>query len=425
MALAWLSCRISVASLHFIILHSSFCLPSELALPAFSSFIIQPSTFTPAWLWVALMSAIFSTLRIQAHIRSAGGHGQAKTSWLAVSGGCGRGEQASASWPDTDSCGIPPRCTSKLTCVSNDACLRKWSTHRSRRRFACRGDWQKTVPRFACHRSPKCHRQPGDALPLPPACLPALRSLPPPWHDAPPCPIWASSTFKRCRSLTLSATLDQIKHYYECIKAHATSIVSHREKQTFLKVIYENFYKAYNPKGADRLGIVYTPGEIIDFMIRSTDTLLHRHFGRGLEDKGVEILDPATGTGSYVCDIIEYLPREVLARKYKQELHANEVAILPYYIANLNIETAYAAKMGAYAPFENICFVDTLDNTEGLRVENQGELGGLSLENTRRIKQQNKRKISVIIGNLCFRLQGRCPHKRRTPPPRRGKHLRR
>ena len=79
-------------------------------------------------------------------------------------------------------------------------------------------------------------------------------------------------------------TLAKIKHYYECIKAHATSIVSHREKQTFLKVIYENFYKAYNPKGADRLGIVYTPGEIIDFMIRSTDTLLHRHFGKGLAD---------------------------------------------------------------------------------------------------------------------------------------------
>ena len=173
-------------------------------------------------------------------------------------------------------------------------------------------------------------------------------------------------------------TLGQIKHYYECIKAHATSIVSPREKQTFLKVIYENFYKAYNPKGADRLGIVYTPGEIIDFMIRSTDTLLHRHFGRGLADKGVEILDPATGTGSYVSDIIEFLPREVLTRKYKKELHANEVAILPYYIANLNIETAYAAKMGVYAPFENICFVDTLDNTEGLRVENQWELGGVS-----------------------------------------------
>ena len=194
-------------------------------------------------------------------------------------------------------------------------------------------------------------------------------------------------------------TLGQIKHYYECIKAHATSIVSHREKQTFLKVIYENFYKAYNPKGADRLGIVYTPGEIIDFMIRSTDTLAHRHFGRGLADKGVEILDPATGTGSYICDLIEYLPRDALARKYKHELHANEVAILPYYIANLNIETAYAAKMGVYAPFENICFVDTLDNIEGLRVEVQAELGGLSVENTRRIKEQNKRKISIVIGN--------------------------
>ena len=195
-------------------------------------------------------------------------------------------------------------------------------------------------------------------------------------------------------------TLGQIKHYYECIKAHATSIVSPREKQTFLKVIYENFYKAYNPKGADRLGIVYTPGEVIDFMIRSTDTLLNRHFGRGLADQAVEILDPATGTGSYVCDLIEYLPREVLARKYKHELHANEVAILPYYIANLNIETAYAAKMGSYAPFENICFVDTLDNTEGLRVENELQLGALSVENTRRIKKQNEsKKICVIIGN--------------------------
>ncbi len=120
-------------------------------------------------------------------------------------------------------------------------------------------------------------------------------------------------------------TLGQIKHYYECIKAHATSIVSPKEKQTFLKVIYENFYKAYNPKGADRLGIVYTPGEIVDFMVRSTDTLLHRHFGRGLADKNVEILDPATGTGTYICDLIEYLPREVLLRKYKNELHANEV----------------------------------------------------------------------------------------------------
>ena len=112
-----------------------------------------------------------------------------------------------------------------------------------------------------------------------------------------------------------------------------------------------------------------------------------------------EIPDPATGAGSYICEIIEYLPKPVLARKYKSELHANEVAILPYYIANLNIETAFAAKMGSYAPFENICFVDTLDNTEGLRVDNQWELGGLSVENTRRIKEQNKRKISVIIGN--------------------------
>ena len=100
-------------------------------------------------------------------------------------------------------------------------------------------------------------------------------------------------------------------------------------------------------------------------MIRSTDTLLHRHFGKGLADEGVEILDPATGTGSYPCDLIEYLPRASLAYKYKHELHANEVAILPSYIANLNIETTYAAKMGSYAPFEHLCFVNKAGQHRG------------------------------------------------------------
>ncbi len=91
---------------------------------------------------------------------------------------------------------------------------------------------------------------------------------------------------------TRRQTLDNIKNYYEMIKAHATSIVSHHEKQKFLKIIYENFYKAYNPKGADKLGIVYTPNEIVKFIIEGADWLLHKHFGKTLADKNVEILDP-------------------------------------------------------------------------------------------------------------------------------------
>ena len=194
-------------------------------------------------------------------------------------------------------------------------------------------------------------------------------------------------------------TLGNIKHYYDTINARAASIADHHEKQKFLKVVYENFYKGYNPKAADRLGIVYTPNEIVHYMIKSTDYLLHRHFGKTLGDKNVEILDPATGTGTFICDIIDYLPANKLKYKYKNELHANEVAILPYYIANLNIEYTYKQKMGLYEEFENLCFVDTLDNTGFNWNGKQGDLFGVSAENAQRIKRQNERKISVVIGN--------------------------
>ena len=199
-------------------------------------------------------------------------------------------------------------------------------------------------------------------------------------------------------------TLQSIKHYYDAIKAAASPIADHHEKQTFLKIIYENFYKAYNPKGADRLGIVYTPSEIIKFMIEGTDYLLEKHFGKTLASKNVEILDPATGTGTYITDLIEYLPKQSLQHKFLHELHANEIAILPYYIANLNIEYTYRQRMGDYQPFSNICFVDTLENTDSLQNRrDKAKQIGLSFnftpENAERIKKQNAKKISVVIGN--------------------------
>ena len=194
--------------------------------------------------------------------------------------------------------------------------------------------------------------------------------------------------------------LGEIRHYYQTLNATAAAIADHHEKQKFLKIVYENFYKVYNPAGADRLGVVYTPNEIVRFMVESTDALLEKHFGKSLSDKGVQILDPATGTGTFITDIIDFIPPQYLEHKYKNELFANEVSILPYYIANLNIEYTYKNKMNAYEPFENICFVDTLDNIDGLKYEaQQGSFFGFSSENAERIKKQNEQKISVIIGN--------------------------
>ncbi|MCA3486542.1 MAG: N-6 DNA methylase [Rhodobacter sp.] len=198
--------------------------------------------------------------------------------------------------------------------------------------------------------------------------------------------------------------LDVLKTYYASIKSNAALITSHAEKQKFLKLIYEGFYKVYNPKAADRLGVVYTPNEIVRFMIEGADWLCHTHFGKTLIEPGVEILDPATGTGTFICELIEHFrgQPQALHRKYKEELHANEVAILPYYVANLNIEATYAAVAGQYAEFPNLCFVDTLDNVAGLGIKagHQGDLfGALSEENIERVKRQNKRKISVVIGN--------------------------
>ena len=199
-------------------------------------------------------------------------------------------------------------------------------------------------------------------------------------------------------------TLRGLDSYYAAIRSAAAQIGSHHEKQNFLKVIYENFYKVYNPKAADRLGVVYTPNEIVRFMIDGADWLCEKHFGRNLVDRDVQILDPATGTGTFICELLEHFRGQPakLKQKYQEELHANEVAILPYYVANLNIEATYAAIMGEYAEFPNLCFVDTLDNVAGLRKYkgHQEELfGSMSEENVARIKRQNRRKISVVIGN--------------------------
>ena len=202
--------------------------------------------------------------------------------------------------------------------------------------------------------------------------------------------------------------IDRLRAYYGVIGRAADEIADYAEKQQFLKAIYEDFYTAYNPAAADRLGVVYTPNEVVDFIIRGADYLLQKHFGKTLADDNVQILDPATGTGTFITTLINHLPADRLEHKYLNEIHANEVAILPYYIANLNIEYTYQQRTGRYLEFPNLCFVDTLDNLDwqqqgatGGAVTRQGSfnLGGLSEENWIRIQEQNEKPISVIIGN--------------------------
>ena len=200
--------------------------------------------------------------------------------------------------------------------------------------------------------------------------------------------------------------IDRLRAYYGAIGRAADEIADYAEKQQFLKAVYEDFYKAYNPAAADRLGVVYTPNEVVNFIIRGADHLLQKHFGRSLADDNVQILDPATGTGTFITSLVNHLPADRLAHKYLNEIHANEVAILPYYIANLNIEYSYRERTGRYLQFPNLCFVDTLDNMEwqgatGGAVVRQGtfELGAMSEENWLRVQAQNEKSISVIIGN--------------------------
>lgn len=198
--------------------------------------------------------------------------------------------------------------------------------------------------------------------------------------------------------------LIRLEPYYIAVRRAAAGAISAPEKQEFLKAVYEDFYTAYNPRDADRLGVVYTPGEVVRFIIAGCDWLAQRHFGKPLADPALDILDPCTGTGTFIVELLDWLrsDRAALTRKYAGEIHANEIAILPYYIACLNIEQTYAEITGTWREFGGACFVDTLENW-GFELTHRGAqsdlFGALTEENRRRIQRQNTRRIPVIIGN--------------------------
>ena len=189
--------------------------------------------------------------------------------------------------------------------------------------------------------------------------------------------------------------LKSLDRFYLAIESAAATIESFNEKQHFLNTVYERFFQGYSVKVADTHGIVYTPQEIVDFMCASVAEVLESEFGKTLGDRDVHILDPCTGTGNFIVNLLRRIPKKDLPRMYRQQLFANEVMLLPYYIAALNIEHAHYELTGSYESFEGLCFVHTLDFME----KKQADFSFMTEENTVRVERQRRTPITVIIGN--------------------------
>ena len=201
-------------------------------------------------------------------------------------------------------------------------------------------------------------------------------------------------------ALNRSQFFSELKPFYEAVENTARTLTDYSQKQEFLNTLYQRFFQDFSVKDADRHGVVYTPQPIVDFMVNSVQHLLKTHFGKSLADTGVHIIDPFVGTGNFIVRLMQDIPGIAMDKKYKGELHCNEVMLLPYYIATMNIEHAYFEKMGRYEPFKHICFVDTFDTFGLMDAPNQtGEFAYFTPENTMRVREQKETPMFVVIGN--------------------------
>ena len=194
-------------------------------------------------------------------------------------------------------------------------------------------------------------------------------------------------------SFSTSEFLRRLDPYYKAIEREGANLSHFTEKQDFLNSVYEQFFQKFSPETADTHGIVYTPREIVDYMCKSVEEVLKEEFGLTLASPGVVILDPCTGTGNFIVNLIERMKGSALEDAYHNRLFANEVMLLPYYVASLNIEHAYYERMRRYEPFPGLCFVDTLDMAEAQQI------GMFTLANTERVAREKSAAITVIIGN--------------------------
>ena len=185
---------------------------------------------------------------------------------------------------------------------------------------------------------------------------------------------------------------------HRAVEEVADRQADYRAKQSFINTVYERFFQGYSVNVADTHGIVYTPEEIVDYMCAAIEEILKNEFGKKLGDEGVNIIDPATGTGNFVVNLLRRTCDHNMRKFedfYKNRLFANEVMLMPYYIASLNIENEYYRLRGKSEAFPGLCFVDTLDLTEAWQLQSSA----ISEENSQRVKRQLSTDINVIIGN--------------------------
>ena len=195
------------------------------------------------------------------------------------------------------------------------------------------------------------------------------------------------------QSFSRDGFLRSLDRFYIAIEDTARTISNFSQKQGFLNTVYEQFFQGFSVKVADTHGVVYTPQPIVDFMVRSVEEILGAEFNRSLSDTGVHIIDPFVGTGNFIVRTMREIQKTALAEKYRSELHCNEVMLLPYYIASMNIEHEFFEATGGYQPFEGICLVDTFELAE------DRQLPLFAPENTRRVEDQKKAPMFVVIGN--------------------------
>ncbi|TRO23744.1 DEAD/DEAH box helicase [Ectopseudomonas mendocina] len=195
----------------------------------------------------------------------------------------------------------------------------------------------------------------------------------------------------------LAKEADALDKFYASVRLRASGIDSAQGKQKIILELYDKFFRNAFPRMTERLGIVYTPVEVVDFILHSVNHVLRQEFDQTLGSKGVHIIDPFTGTGTFVTRMLQsgLIKPEELLHKYKHEIHANEIVLLAYYIAAINIEAVYHGLIGGdYVPFDGICLTDTFQ-----MYEKDDLIDALLVDNSERRKRQKGLDIRVIVGN--------------------------
>ncbi|MFN6861143.1 DEAD/DEAH box helicase [Enterococcus hirae] len=200
---------------------------------------------------------------------------------------------------------------------------------------------------------------------------------------------------------------ENLEPLYESVRMRAEGIEKAEDKQKIIVTLYDKFFKTAFKATTERLGIVFTPIEVVDFIVHSVDDVLKQHFGKSLASEGVHVLDPFTGTGTFIVRTLTYLKEQMdageisladITRKFMKELHANEIVLLSYYIAAINIESTFDEINGdeeGYVPFEGIVLTDTFETTETVDTLDDEYFG----TNDERLKRQQEVPITAIIGN--------------------------